>query len=64
MDCKYWPGGNVFYFRLASPKRYNPAVLSQALELEFELPYSDGKDMGLSKHAKKCFGKRLGVRLP
>jgi ParB-like chromosome segregation protein Spo0J len=59
----YWPGGNVFYFKLTAPKGINYGVLSQALELEFELPYSDGKDMGLSEHAKKCFGKRLGVKL-
>jgi hypothetical protein len=61
---EYWPGGNVFYFKLSSPKTVNPKVLSQALELEFELPYADGADMGLSTYAKKCFGKRLGIKLP
>ncbi len=65
----YWPGGNVFYFRLASPKGCNMAVLAQALEIEFNLPYAPcdthptGSTMGLVAHAKKCFGKRLGVKL-
>lgn len=59
----YWPGGNVFYFRLASPKGVNPRVLAQALSIEFELPYSDGSLMGLSDYAKAAFSKRLGVRV-
>lgn len=59
----YWPGGNVFYFKLTAPKGVNPKVVASALEMEFELPYADGTRMGLSAHAKKCFGKRLGVKL-
>ena len=60
----YWPGGNVFYFRLSAPKGLNAKVLSRALEMEFEeLPYADGSVMGLGKFAKKCFGKRLGIKL-
>lgn len=60
----FWPGGNVFYWRLCSPKGVNPAVLSAALAIEFDLPYSDGSTMGLVEYAKKAFGKRLGVKLP
>jgi len=41
----------------------NPVALGQALEHEFNLPYADGTTMGLAQHAKKCFGKRLGLRL-
>ena len=60
---EYWPGGNVFYFKLTAPKGVNAKVLSQALELEFELPYADGRDMGLSGYAKQCFSKRLGIEI-
>lgn len=60
----FWPGGNVFYWSAKNPKRVNPKVLGQALEIEFDLPYSDGTRMGLVKEAKKAFGKRLGVKIP
>lgn len=53
------PGGNVFYFKLSSPKGVNTKVVGQALEIEFNLPYADGTSMGLVKEAKKAFGKRL-----
>lgn len=56
---EFWPGGNVFYFKLTAPKGVNPAVVAKALELEFDLPYSDGTSMGLVEHAKACFAKRL-----
>lgn len=60
----YWPGGNVFYFRLSAPKTFNPAVLKAAIEIEFEnLPYADGTTMGLGKYALECFSKRLGIKL-
>ena len=60
----YWPGGNIFYWRLKAPKRVNKVVLSQALDTEFErLPYADGTRMGLGKLAKQVFGKRLGMKL-
>lgn len=59
----YWPGGNVFYFKLSAPKGYNETVLAKALEIEFDLPYSDGSRMGLVAKAKKAFGKRLGISL-
>lgn len=61
---EYWPGGNVFYWKLSSPKGCNAQVLAQALAIEFDLPYSDGTTMGLVQHAKKCFSKRLGVKIP
>jgi hypothetical protein len=60
---EFWPGGNVFYWKLTSPKGVNYNVLKQALEIEFDLPYSDGSTMGLVDEAKKAFGKRLGVKL-
>ncbi len=64
------PGGNVFYFKLSSPKGVNHGVLSQALGIEFDLPYAPDEDnplgstMGLVRYAKTCFGDRLGVKLP
>lgn len=60
----YWPGGNVFYFKLSAPKGINLSVLSKAIEIEFDLPYADGSHMGLVKYAKKAFGTRMGVKLP
>lgn len=59
----YWPGGNIFYYRLSSPKGLNPDVLSAAIELEFNMPYADGTTMGLVAKAKKVFGQRLKVKL-
>jgi hypothetical protein len=60
---EFWPGGNVFYYKLSAPKGVNPDVLSRALELEFDMPYSDGTTMGLVAKAKDVFGKRLKVKL-
>lgn len=56
---EFWPGGNVFYFKLTAPKGFNPQVVAQALELEFNLPYADNTVMGLVDHAKAAFSKRL-----
>ena len=60
---EFWPGGNVFYYKLSSPKGINPEVISRALELEFDMPYSDGTTMKLVAKAKEVFGKRLKVKL-
>lgn len=59
---EYWPGGNVFYFKLSSPKGMNKRVLSQAIEIEFNLPYENAEPMGLVPYAKKAFAKRFGLR--
>jgi hypothetical protein len=56
---EFWPGGNVFYFRLSSPIGINPKVLAKALEFEFDLPYADGTSMGLAEEAKQAFSRRL-----
>lgn len=45
------------------PKPVTPAELAAALEFEFDLPYPDGKRMGLVAEAKAAFGKRLGLTL-
>lgn len=58
----FWPGGNIFYFRLKAPKGINLSVLSQALEIEFDLPYENGTRMDLVPYAKHAFAKRLGVK--
>lgn len=60
---EFWPGGNVFYYKLSSPKGVNPDVLSRALELEFDMPYADGTTLGLVAKAKQVFGQRLKVKL-
>lgn len=62
-QVEFWGGGNVFYFKLSAPMGINPTVIGQALELEFDLPYSDGSTMGLVAHAKACFSKRTGLKL-
>ncbi len=58
-NIEFWPGGNVFYFKLTAPKGINPTVVGKALELEFDLPYSDNTKMGLVADAKSAFSKRL-----
>lgn len=63
-DIKFWPGGNIFYFRLQAPISFSPKVVAQALEFEFDLPYADGSSMGLVEEAKAAFSKRLMVTLP
>lgn len=60
-SIELWPGGNVFFFQLGAPMTPNPKVIAQALEMEFDLPYADGKGMGLVDHAKAAFSKRLGM---
>lgn len=45
------------------PRAIEPAELAAALEFEFDLPYPDGKRMGLADEAKAAFGKRLGIHL-
>lgn len=63
-DVEFWPGGNVFYFRLRAPMGINPAVLAKALEFEFDLPFSDGSSLSLVAKAKESFSKRLMTRIP
>ncbi len=58
-EIEFWPGGNVFYYRLSSPMGFLPKVVAQALEFEFDLPFSDGSTMGLAEEAKAAFSKRL-----
>jgi hypothetical protein len=62
-DVQFWPGGNVFYWRVAAPMGFRPDVVASALELEFDLPYDDGSTMGLVDVAKQAFSKRLGVTI-
>lgn len=60
----FWPGGNVFYFKLSAPKGVNLAVLGKALEFEFNLPFSDGTTMNLVEEAKAAFSARLMAKVP
>lgn len=63
-DIEFWPGGNVFYFRLRAPKGANMSVVGRALEFEFNLPFSDGSTMDLVAEAKAAFSKRLMAKVP
>ena len=61
---EFWAGGNVFYFRLASPKGVNVKALGQALDFEFgTLPFKDGSTMNLAKEARAAFSKRLMTKV-
>lgn len=57
-----YPGGNVFFWEAAAPKRINPEALRQAISLEFSLPYSDGTRMDLVSEAIEAFNQRLAPR--
>lgn len=62
---EFWPGGNVFFFRLTGPKGVNLKALGQSLDFEFgELPFLDGSRMNLAKEARAAFSQRLGRKIP
>lgn len=61
---EFWPGGNIFYFKLSNPMSLNVAALGKALEFEFNLPFRDGSRLDLVKEAKAAFTKRLGRKVP
>lgn len=56
-------GSNVFA-ECHHPKRPNPKLLGEAIELEFNLPYKDGTTMNLVERAKEVFSKYLNVEIP
>jgi hypothetical protein len=61
---QFWPGGNVFYFKLTAPKGINVKALGEALDFEFnELPFKNGTKMGLGKEARAAFSKRLMTKV-
>jgi ParB-like chromosome segregation protein Spo0J len=60
---EFWPGGNVFYFKLSNPMRPNLKALAESLRFEFDLPFAKGKRLGLADLAIKAFEKRLGRSL-
>jgi hypothetical protein len=61
---EFWPGGNVFYFKLTAPKGVNVKALGEALDFEFgAIPYKDGTTMGLAKEAREAFSKRLMTKV-
>lgn len=53
-----------FWYIEATKPLIDIQKLGEAIDFEFELPYPDGTTMGLSKKAKKAFGKRLGITIP
>lgn len=63
-SAEFWPGGNVFYFKLGAAKGINPKVLAEALNFEFgELPFKDGSTMGLADEAREAFSQRLMIEI-
>jgi hypothetical protein len=61
---EFWPGGNIFFWRLTAPMGFRPDVVGKALELEFDLPYADKTTMNLVDVAKQAFSKRLMCVIP
>lgn len=53
-----------FWYMEATGAKVDPAALAAALDFEFELPYPDGTQMGLSRRAREAFEHRLGIKLP
>lgn len=56
--------GSTLYSRCSMPKRLTPRLLSDALEIEFDLPYKDGSRMNRVDEAKKAFSTYTGMKLP
>lgn len=61
---EYWPGGNIFYWKLTAPIGINPMIVGKAIESAFDMPYADGTRMGLVDYAKQQFSKRLMTKIP
>ncbi len=55
--------GTFWYLEATNPI-INPVKLAEALDFEFNLPYPDGTNAGLSEMARAAFEKRLGITLP
>lgn len=58
-DIEFWPGGNVFYFRLRAAKSPNLQALAESLRFEFNLPFKGGETLGLGEVAIQAFNRRL-----
>jgi len=63
-DVKVTKHSGTLYVRAQYPKRVRPELLGEALEIEFNMPYSDGTTMDLVDEAKESFSKYLGVKIP
>ena len=61
VECQSKSSNIVAHARYPRAKRAD--ILREALELEFELPYSDGTTMGLSDRAKEVFSKFTALKL-
>lgn len=55
--------GGVCYAHAKYPRRPNAAILREALEIEFNLPYSDDTTMDLVDEAKELFSLITGLKL-
>lgn len=54
----------TFWYLEATDPIINPEMLAEALDFEFNLPYPDGTNAGLSEMARAAFEKRLNIKLP
>lgn len=55
-------GAKYVFFEAHNPKRISPHVLREAIEMEFDMPYPDGK-IGLVDRALRVFSERHNVDL-
>lgn len=52
-----------YYVTASKPRRMNAKLLREALLLEFELPFPEGKTLGLGERALEVFSKHTGMDL-
>ncbi len=55
--------GTFWYVEAVDPI-INLELLAEAIDFEFNLPYPDGTNAGLSEKARAAFEKRLNIKLP
>lgn len=61
---KVTKASTTVYVEASLPKRIPLPMLAEAIELEFDLPYSCGGTMGLVGEAKETIGNFIGKKIP
>jgi hypothetical protein len=59
----FYHGGKYMFFEAHHPRRVNPYVLREALEMEFNMPYPDNQSINLHERAIKVFSQRHNIDL-
>ena len=62
-DCDTVEISSAVLLTASRPKKLPARMLREAIEFEFDLPYPDGKSLGMADYALEMFSKRLGVDL-